>query len=103
MKRHGLTLDICERPRGVPQQRWYAHFSRVEWKDGGMLCAGHGNGDSQRAAVSDYLAQHVTGRRLVKHAMRETREEFDAPNEITIDLEFDDEGGPAPPPKTDGR
>lgn len=88
MRRHGLELDMRERPATVQQPRWYVSFDRVEAIEGSMLSSGAGNGNSQLAALQDYLSRHVMGRRLVKNAFT-SREEFDAPNAITIDVELE--------------
>lgn len=80
---HGLTLrlreramDAWQRRHGVP--RWMADFEGVEGLGDGVLEGVYGNGNTEDAAIADYV-QQISTRRLVKDAWKETRQEFTSP------------------------
>jgi hypothetical protein len=94
MERHGLELEINERPlslmrnmRMSPDARYYASCKNLEIKDGGCLVGASRSGATPAAAAQAYCIR-LQGERLVLNAYKSTRVEFEAPNELTFDLEL---------------
>lgn len=84
---HGLVMQITERgmdqwqrTHGLP--RYVAHFKSAEVKDGAMLSATYGEGNTEEAAMDDY-ARLISCERLVINAWQPARREIRVPRLTT--------------------
>jgi len=80
--KHGLVMEIRERPGTLGDGRYYAHFERCEVMDGGCLIGAYGNGATKEAAIADY-ARTLAGKRIAVDAfgVKQERREIQCPNE----------------------
>ena len=72
---HKYGLEVAVGERAVPvgnKDRYWAHFDRVEVKEGGFLTSVSGNGATPEEAVADY-APKISLKTLVKDAYRDSR------------------------------
>ncbi len=61
---HGLVMEIHERVGNQrPEARFYAYFQGVGTIDGHMLVSEHGNGETPKIAVCNYVSA-ISGKKL---------------------------------------
>jgi len=58
---YGLTMDIRERDPDSPHSRFFCSFSDVGIPGNGVTSYPHGDGDTEEAAMEDYMRQ-ISGR-----------------------------------------
>ena len=56
-EQYGLTMDIRERDPGSPLPRFFCSFSGVGILGNGVISYPHGDGDTEEAAMGDYMRQ----------------------------------------------
>ena len=74
---YGLTMKVNERKRPEgDSSRYYASFDGCEIKGAGVLISTHGNGATQKEAISDY-SRKISLQTLVFGASTPNRYEID--------------------------
>jgi hypothetical protein len=68
-------------------RRFSASFKHIEVKEGAMLASAYGNGETPELAVKDYVNK-IRGKRIIKNAYLDNRQEFDVPKKITHEEPF---------------
>jgi hypothetical protein len=79
-EKHDLVMRVIERGASRPShaERYCAYFEHCEIKGAGVLIGVHGNGDTEDAAIEDYMRQ-ISEKRLVVDAYQNSRTEITAP------------------------
>lgn len=75
---HELTMKVFERHAHSSPDRFYAHFDRVDVKEGSVLVGRFGDGATEDQAIADY-ANKISGAFLVYSAYTDARREMRAP------------------------
>lgn len=76
--KHGLVMEIHERSPVDSQNRFYAHFKRVEVSDGSVLIGTYGNGATPEDAIAAY-GEKIAGKLIVVDAFGSERREIAVP------------------------
>ena len=88
---HNLVMEVVEREHhgniygnGYHVSRFYAHFKKVDIKEGFCLIGSTGNGETQEEAIEDYMRE-ISNKLIVFDAFSETdRKELWVPNLISV-------------------
>lgn len=76
--KHGLVMEVNERPPKYNLPPFYASFKGVEITDGSFLRSAFGNGEIPEEAIADYIIE-LSENRIVVDAYKETRREINVP------------------------